>query len=200
MKLTKKTVIAGGAAAVLLLGSSVTFARWYDEASIGGSDAKIESGTLALDVDNLDCDWTDDNDQVVPGDGHAAVPGDTMSCTGTSPVTTTLVGDNLEATLSVITTGAAGDLVDNEFIDFKATVGGETSIALTEADNGKTYDVAYTVYFKEFKDSTDNTTHDWDTPDSSGSDKAQWWKDAHQGESFDFSTGDIKLQLVQNNR
>lgn len=200
MKLSKKTVLAGGAAAVLLLGSSVTFARWYDEASLGGGDATIESGTLSLNVDDLDCTWTDGDDHVVPGANHAAVPGDTMTCTGTTPLTPTLVGDNLEATLSVITTGAASDLVDNEFIDFEATVDGEASRTLTAADSGKAITVAYTVYFKEFRDSADNTTHEWDTPDQQGSDPEQWWGDEHQGETFDFSTGDIKLQLVQNNR
>lgn len=195
MKMNKKSVFAGGAAVVLLLGSGITFARWYDEASIGTGDASVSSGQLSLDIENLSCTWASGAGTVQPGD--TVVPGDTMECTGLSPASATLEGDNLEASLSVVPTGGAEDLLNDDFIDLTATVDGEQSVTLTEADNGRAFNVAFSVYFKEFRNSESNTSNESETP---GTDTSQWWGQDKQGEQYNFAATDIKLQLVQNNR
>lgn len=199
MRLNKRSVIAGGAAVALLVGGGMTFARWYDEASIGNEDAEVRSGILQLDVADLDCKWASDGDNVGPDD--VAVPGDTMKCVGTTKIRTLLEGNNLEATLTVIPTGEAEKLIDDDFAELKATIdGSDEPIVLTENDNGRPFEVAFSVYFKEFRDSENNQTHEWDRPDDEGSDESQWWKQDKQETDYTINAGDIKLQLVQNNR
>lgn len=199
MNINKRAVVAGGAAVALLIGGGLTFARWYDEASIGNENAEINSGVLKFDVDNLECSWADGGDNVKPGD--IVVPGDTMECTGSSKIKTELKGKNLAATLTAVPTGKAADMVDDDFAVLKATIDGNSNpVTLTSADDGKEFEVGFSIYFKEFKDSEDNTTHEWENPSAQGSDESQWWKQDKQGEDFSFDAGDIKLQLVQNNR
>lgn len=195
MNVNKKAVLAGGAAAVLLIGGGLTFARWYDEASLGNEAANVQSGELNFSIDNLSCQWANGGDNVVPGD--LVVPGDTMECTGSSQVVTNIKGKNLQATLTAVPTGALAQLVDDDFAVLKATVNGSSDpIVLTAANDGDTFDVGFSIYFKEFKDSVDNSLN----RDNPGTDTAQWWGEENQNTDYSFNTGDIKLQLVQNDR
>lgn len=195
MNVNKKAVVAGGAAAALLIGGGLTFARWYDEASLGNQDATVQSGELSFDVDNLSCTWADGGDNVAPGD--VIVPGDTMECIGSSTVVTNIKGKNLEATLTAVPTGALAELVNDDFADISATVNGsEDPIALTSDNDGDTFDVGFSVYFKEFKDSVDNSIN----RDDPKTDSAQWWGQENQNSDYSFNTGDVKLRLVQNDR
>lgn len=195
MNVNKKAVLAGGAAAVLLIGGGLTFARWYDEASLGNEAANVQSGELNFSIDNLSCQWANGGDNVAPGD--LVVPGDTMECTGSSQVVTNIKGKNLRATLTAVPTGALAQLVNDDFAVLKATVNGSSDpIVLTAANDGDTFDVGFSIYFKEFKDSVDNSLN----RDNPGTDTAQWWGEENQNTDYSFNTGDIKLQLVQNDR
>ncbi|GAA0035239.1 MULTISPECIES: alternate-type signal peptide domain-containing protein [Brevibacterium] len=195
MRINKKAVVAGGAAAVLLIGGGLTFARWYDEASLGNQAAEVKSGELSFAIDNLACQWANGGDNVAPGDLIA--PGDTMQCTGSSQVVTNIKGKNLKATLSAVPTGKLAELVNDDFAVLKATVNGSTEpVALTAANDGDTFDVGFSIYFKEFKDSVDNSLN----RDKPTTDTAQWWGEEKQNSDYSFNTGDIKLQLVQNDR
>ena len=195
MRINKKSVVAGGAAVALLVGGGLTFARWYDEASLGQDAAAVQSGVLNFAIDNLSCQWADGGDNVAPGD--AIVPGDTMQCTGSSKVVTNIKGKNLKATLSAVPTGDLAKLVDDEFAVLKTTVNGSTSpLALTAADDGATFDVGFSIYLKEFNDSQDNSLN----RENPGTDSAQWWGKDKQASDFSFNTGDVKLRLVQSDR
>lgn len=195
MKMNKKSVVAGGAAVALLVGGGLTFARWYDEASLGQDAAAVQSGALNFSIDNLSCQWADGGDNVAPGD--PIVPGDTMQCTGSSKVVTNIKGKNLKATLSAVPTGELAKLVDDEFAVLKTTVNGSTEpLALSAADDGATFDVGFSIYFKEFKDSQDNSLN----RENPGTDSAQWWGKDKQNSDFSFNTGDVKLRLVQSDR
>ncbi len=53
---------------MLLIGGGLTFARWYDEASLGNQAAEVKSGELSFAIDNLACQWANGGDNVAPGD------------------------------------------------------------------------------------------------------------------------------------
>ena len=135
MNRTTKGALAGGAAAVLLLGGVGTLAFWTDTEVITGTD--IDSGHLQL-VDPLCDGWELDG-----GDPYVAqllVPGDTL--TQVCNYTVSSAGEHLAATFTATgPTDIDGAVELEEEIGFAATYkvnGGSvsgTGVTISDGDN-----------------------------------------------------------------
>lgn len=158
-----KAAAAGALGVALLAGLGTTFAKWYEEQTIG--DADMQSGHLNLNVDGAQ--WVDVNNgnAEINADTFRMVPGDKLRYT--ADVTTDLAGDNLEATLRVNTDETvSGDLQD--IVEVTATVGDgtDTERTVTPADNGTTIQVSVELEFPLTTDGQDPA------PDN---DRSNWW-------------------------
>lgn len=141
MSRTLKASIATGTAVLLLAGVGGTFARWFDEESVTSAD--INAGELSLTAPG-EVTYSEASIGEIPAADIAAfnmVPGDVVTLTAT--VTPTLVGNNLEATLTADIGTAGGTLA--EWVTTDVTVGGAADATLTEADSDTPIDVAIEI-------------------------------------------------------
>ncbi len=140
----RNAAVAGTLGIALLAAGGGTFANWYESAEINGGT--ITAGNLALNTP-AGVVWAV-NGTTIPTEDLAAfrmVPGDVVTYTAT--FTPTLVGDNLEATITadstnVIPAEAVGHVtVSTSLTDaFDATVE-----ALTDAHHNDPISVAVTI-------------------------------------------------------
>lgn len=163
-----KAIIAIAAGAALLLGGGTTLAYWttsqtLDVGTVTSGDLELGTPTAAV--------WTLNGAPVADISAVKIVPGDVVVMTQTS--TLTLVGDNLEATL----TATLEDAVLPSEVTAPApvvSVAGATDVtALTDANNGAVATVTVTYTFP-----TSTTNRDLTNA------------------SLDF--GDVNLTLTQN--
>lgn len=137
-----RAALAGGAALVLLLGVGGTFARWFDTEPVGGGD--LAAGELSFDV-AAGAGWFDISPDVtetaIDTATFALVPGDVLQYRAS--IVPTIVGDNLQATLDADIATPGGSLA--EFVTVSASIDGEDSVPLTEADSGVPVPVTVTV-------------------------------------------------------
>lgn len=176
-----KAAAAGALGVALLAGLGTTFAKWYEEHSIGGSS--LESGHLNMTVDGAQ--WTDLNSgQTIDEAQFKMVPGDTLLYT--ADVTPDLEGDNLVATLKVNTSETVtGDLKD--IVKVKTVVGDGTDTQQTVRPGDNTA-IKVSVELR-FPETTDDA--------APAEDKSNLWGD--QGEDGTVNLSDIKIELDQNN-
>lgn len=186
-----KAATAGGLAVLLLAGVGGSFARWYDESTVGAG--QITTGNLSLSAE--ECAWVDQSADAAtttftPGTDKM-VPGDTVECTVS--VTPTFEGKNLEAELVV----DGSSVIEGEtpdWLDIKTAIGAQEATGATataDAVSGEAQDVKVTLYFKEFKDAADNSQNETATSEN-------WWKDA--GQNANINLGNLKVQLLQKDR
>lgn len=160
MKKITKGALATGLGVALLLGGGGTLAVWNDsQATQPGS---IVSGDLALSAGTGV--WKNAQGTTVDVSTYKVVPGDKL--TFTQPVTVTLVGDQLQATLAVTGMAGSGFAANNvavQPVQLKTADGQAVSATLTAADNGKTYTASTTFEFLSSTSGRDdvNTTHDF---------------------------------------
>lgn len=175
-----KAVTASVLGIGLLAGAGTTFAKWYEEQSIG--ESSLTAGHLNISVENAE--WKDVNkNTTINAETFKMVPGDKLSYTAN--VTPDLVGDNLEATLKVNTAGTVtGDLA--KIVKIKTTVnnGDTTEMTVTPAN---TTAIPVTVEI-EFPLTTDGA--------KPLDDKSNWWKDQGEDKTVDLTA--IKIELNQN--
>lgn len=138
MSRTLKAALATGTAVFLLAGVGGTFARWYDDASVGTGD--ITAGELSLTAEDVTYSEASVG-TIADITTFNMVPGDVVTITAL--VTPVLVGNNLEATLTADVGTATGALAD--FVDIDVTVGGNVDATLTEADSGTAVPVAIEI-------------------------------------------------------
>lgn len=153
MNRTTKGALAGGAAAVLLLGGVGTLAFWTDTETIPGSN--INAGHLAIttDVTNTGCGaWTLDSGESAPGtytSGDPIVPGDVL--TKVCNYTIDAAGNHLRATLGIssptltVGTGSFGSDVTTSVSDIK--VNNVAATTFTEANDGQKLSATVVVTF-----------------------------------------------------
>ena len=113
-----KAAATGALGVALLAGLGTTFAKWYEEASIG--ESSLQSGHLNMSVS--EAQWVDVNngEAVISPESFRMVPGDKVRYTAN--VTPDLEGDNLSASLRVDTSGiATGDLTN--YVEITTAVG-----------------------------------------------------------------------------
>lgn len=180
-----KAAAAGALGVALLAGLGTTFAKWYEEQTIG--DADMQSGHLNLNVDGAQ--WVDVNNgnAAINADTFRMVPGDKLRYT--ADVTTDLAGDNLEATLRVNTDETvSGDLQDIVEVTATAGDGTDTERTVTPADNGTTIQVSVELEFPLTTDGQDPA------PDN---DRSNWW--VNEGEDGTVNLSSTKVELIQNN-
>ncbi len=133
----RKAIVAGVLGIGLLAAGGNTFANWYETEQI--DSGSITAGNLGMTVDAPV--WTA-NGGSTPIDlaNFKMVPGDTV--TYKANVTPTVVGDNLEAMLTVDEATLTGDLA--AFLVVETTVGGLADKALVETDSGSSVPVIVT--------------------------------------------------------
>lgn len=175
MNRSSKATLAGGLAVVLLAGGATTFARWYSEQEVGV--AEVRSGELKLVTVPESDEWTINGDN-----GYVAttliVPGDVV--TYSTDVTTTIRGQNLEATLEADFKGEAPEglivevLVKDEH--------NETVNTLTPDHDGDIFTAEVTIEFPEYE----------------GDVEGAMWKQQLQDTKFEMQ--DLVLKLEQNER
>ena len=122
MNKTTKGALAGGAAAVLLLGGMGTLAYWTAEEDVSGTD--IDAGHVTLSAP--DCitaagshDWELDNGDPYVAGTTLVVPGDTVS--KVCDLSLDLDGDHIGATLAIDSTNLTGDSTLNTELAATAT-------------------------------------------------------------------------------
>lgn len=179
-----KAAAAGALGVALLAGLGTTFAKWYEEASIG--DSSMQSGHLNMTVE--DTQWVDLNSgQTIDEAQFKMVPGDKLRYTAN--ITPDLVGDNLVATLKVNTDETvSGDLDGIVKVTTTVGEGNDTKRTVTPADNGKTIRVTVELEFPLTKDGQDPA------PDN---DRSNWQID--RGEDGTVNLSSTKVELIQNN-
>lgn len=175
-----KAAAAGALGVALLAGLGTTFAKWYEESSIG--DSSLQSGHLNMTVD--DAKWIDvKSGETIDEAQFKMVPGDTLLYTAT--VTPDLVGDNLVATLKVNTTDTVtGDLANIVEVTTVVGSGTATEQTVTPADNTP-IDVSVELRFPLTDGGADPAA-----------DKSNWWGD--RGEDGTVNLSEIKIELDQN--
>lgn len=159
MKKITKGALATGLGVALLLGGGGTLAVWND--SQATQLDSIVSGDLALSAGTGV--WKNAQG-TVDVSTYKVVPGDKL--TFTQPVTVTLVGDQLQATLAVTGMANSGFDANNvavQPVQLKTADGQAVPATLTAADNGKTYTASTTFEFLSSTSGRDdvNTTHDF---------------------------------------
>ncbi|MCT1872268.1 alternate-type signal peptide domain-containing protein [Brevibacterium luteolum] len=179
-----KAAAAGALGVALLAGLGTTFAKWYEEASIG--ESSLQSGHLDMTVDGAQ--WTDLNSgQTIDEAQFKMVPGDKLRYTAN--ITPDLVGDNLVATLKVNTDETvSGDLDGIVKVTTTVGEGNDTKRTVTPADNGKTIRVTVELEFPLTKDGQDPAPEN---------DRSNWWVD--RGEDGTVNLSSTKVELIQNN-
>ena len=149
MSHSTRSLIALATAGILLAGSGATFARWYDEASVGGG--QVSTGTLSLSAASTPT-WminTAAQDQTVTPSvpfnpaTDKIVPGDVVHYT--TDVTLHLSGKNLHASLGV--NPEEGVDLDGLSVSPSYDCGDVNLADLTEADDGTTCHVTVTVEY-----------------------------------------------------
>jgi alternate signal-mediated exported protein len=156
MNKTTKGALAGGAAALLLLGGAGTLAFW--NATDTNDPGAIGSGRLAL-LDETG-EWKLNGDLVADPTVVLLVPGDEVTFDGTYVVDA--AGDNLQATVSVTGAAEAGSLAGHVATTSAFTLAGTTltgSEVITELDDGDTLGVAIDIDFP-YGTTVDNTSQD----------------------------------------
>ncbi|MFB9775494.1 alternate-type signal peptide domain-containing protein [Brevibacterium otitidis] len=174
-----KAVAAGAAGVALLAGIGTTFAKWFEEETIGGGD--ITAGHLNMNVEGAE--WTDVNNNVaIDPETFRMVPGDKVAYS--AKVTPDLVGDNLEATLKVDTgdalIGDLGKIVKVETVFGGAPTGGPDEMTVTPDMSGNPIEVSVTITFP------------LNNPDT-----GERWDDAGEDGTVDLQ--EITVELEQNN-
>lgn len=174
MNRSSKATLAGGLAVLLLAGGATTFARWYSEQDL--ADISVQSGELKLVTLPGSQEWTinGDNDYVKT---TLIVPGDVV--TYTTDVQTTILGQNLEATLEADFKGEApaGLVVDVAVKDEHD----EIVETLTPDHNGDTFTAEVTIEFPEYQDN-----------------EGEMWE--QQLQDTEFKIQDMVLRLEQKER
>lgn len=175
-----KAAAAGALGVALLAGLGTTFAKWYEEASIG--ESSLQSGHLNMTVDGAQ--WTDLNSgQTIDEAQFKMVPGDRLRYTAN--VTPDLEGDNLVATLKVNTTDTVtGDLANIVEVTTVVGTGTETEQTVRPGD---------TAAIPVSVELTFPLTADGEDP---AEDKSNWWGD--RGEDGTVNLSEIKIELDQN--
>ncbi|MCH1867563.1 alternate-type signal peptide domain-containing protein [Nocardioides sp. CFH 31398] len=152
MKKSTKSVLAAGAAVVVLTGGAGSLAYWNATADIGGGE--IDSGDLDLTPDG-DGVWQLNGTDVPDPEAVVLVPGDVLTYAGA--YTVVAVGDNIEATLTAEGAGGAGTLAPYLDVDLTATTAGAAVTTIDESNDGDTLDVDLTVDFP-FGGAADNAS------------------------------------------
>lgn len=175
MNRSSKATLAGGLAVVLLAGGATTFARWYSEQEL--TVTSVESGELKLNTVPESDAWTINGDSAYVGT-TLIVPGDVV--TYSTDVTTTIRGQNLEATLEAEFKGEApeGLIVDVVVKDEHDAIV-ET---LSQDHNGDVFTAEVTIEFPEYE----------------GDVEGEMWNQELQG--TEFTMQDLVLNLEQNER
>lgn len=132
-----KALLAAGAGVLLLAGAGGTFALWSAEGS--ATPGTITDGELSLAV--APGTWSNDGEPVTDISAFRMVPGDTL--TFSTSVTPTIVGDNLEATL----TSSLPQGIEDHWTVQASMTGGDG--VLTAADSGLSYPVTVAVTLPE---------------------------------------------------
>ena len=141
-----KAIIAIAAGAALLLGGGTTLAYWSTTEAIGAGE--VNSGDLNLTPGTASWTLVGSTGEVTVEDlaDVQMVPGDTLTIT--QPVTVTLEGQTILAELTVDATDAPADLPTGYDVATSITpVTTGDPAALTEADNGATFNAVVTVTF-----------------------------------------------------
>lgn len=142
MKKSTKSVLAAGAAVVVLTGGAGSLAYWNATADVGGGE--IDSGDLDLTPDGAGV-WQLNGTTVADPEAVVLVPGDVL--TYAADYTIVAVGDNIEAELTAEGAGGAGTLAPFLDIDLTATSGGAAVTTIDESNNGDTLTVDLTIDF-----------------------------------------------------
>jgi len=143
MKKSTKSVLAAGAAVVVLTGGAGSLAYWNATADIDGGE--VDSGELGLTPVAGGAGWELNGTGIANPQAVVLVPGDVL--TYESSYTVVAVGDNLEATLSAEGGDGAGTLAPFLDLDLTATTAGTAVTAITEDNDGDVLDVALTIDF-----------------------------------------------------
>jgi len=157
-----KALVAGGAGAVILLGTAGTFALWSDTATVPG--AVVTGGKLAL-TGNSNVTWAaydisgdtaakiadeDDTIQLVAG----------VELVGETAITPELAGDYLKAELDVTQASTVPAWLDVEWkIGEKVVATGSDSVVIEPKDTGADKKLSVSIKLK-----------DQDAPDTDGDD------------------------------
>jgi alternate signal-mediated exported protein len=154
MNKTTRGALAGGAAALLLLGGAGTLAFW--NATDTNDPGAIGSGRLALLAETGV--WKLNGGVVEDPTAVLLVPGDEVTFDGTYVIDAG--GDNLQATVSVTGAAEAGTLAGHVSTTSEFTLAGTAlagSEVITELDDGDMLGVAIDVDFP-FGTTVDNTS------------------------------------------
>lgn len=175
MNRSSKVTVAGGLAVALIAGGATTFARWYSEenvavANVQTGELSFTTGTDKWEINTLEgASFTNFN----PETGNI-VPGDIVRYT--TEIIPTLVGENLEATLTadLDTAGINNFIVD---VTLEGPDGTDTEV-LTEDNHEQAFTAEVMITFPVNK--------------ADGS----MWNDELFNETIDLN--DLKLTLEQN--
>ncbi|WP_299058029.1 alternate-type signal peptide domain-containing protein [uncultured Nocardioides sp.] len=144
MRKSTKSVLAAGAAVVVLTGGAGSLAYWNATADVEGG--QVEAGELALDavgtgVWELNGTAVDDPDTDV-----VLVPGDVL--TYTADYTVVAVGNNIQATLSAVGGDGSGTLAPFVETELTATdAAGDPVTTIGGGDNNSTLNVDLEIDF-----------------------------------------------------
>lgn len=162
MKKSTKSVLAAGAAVVVLTGGAGSLAYWNATADIGGGE--IDSGELDLAPAGAGV-WQLNGTAVTnPQANVVLVPGDVL--TYSADYTIVAVGNNIEGTLTAVGGDGAGTLAPFLTTDLTATTGGAPVTTVDGSNDGDTLDVDLTIDFP-FGPGVDNASQE-QTLDLSG--------------------------------
>lgn len=175
MNRSSKATLAGGLAVVLLAGGATTFARWYSEQDL--ADISVQSGELKLVTVPESDAWTINGDHEYVST-TLIVPGDVV--TYSTDVTTTIRGQNLEATLEA---EFIGDAPEGLIVDVLVKDEHDAIVeTLTQDHDGDRFTAEVTIEFPEYE----------------GDVEGEMWN--QQLQDTEFTMQDLVLKLEQNER